>query len=144
MATMFWIWMAAAVVFLIVELLTPTMIFICFAVGAACAGIYAQVGPEGSINWQVGLFAVVSVALLPLTRKFAKRMTKESAELSNVDRMIGKVALVTKDIDPDLGGRVQFEGETWAATATETIPSGARVKILSVSGTRVNVERFVS
>ncbi len=144
METMFWIWMAAAVVFLIVELLTPTMIFICFAVGAVIAGIYAQVGPEGTINWQVGIFAVVSIALLPLTRRFAKKLTKDSPELSNVDRMIGKVAMVTTDIDPDVGGKVQFEGETWVALAPEAIASGSKVKILSISGTKVNVERHIS
>ena len=38
-----------------------------------------------------------------------------------VDALIGKVGLVTKAIDPDLGGQVRFEGEVWMATANERI-----------------------
>lgn len=140
MSTMFWIWMAAAVVFLIIELLTPTMIVINFAFGAFVAAIVAEFFPE-AYYWQFGIFAVVSIMGIPLTRRFANRISKPSPELSNVDRMIGQTALVTQAIDPDNGGKVKFEGETWAATADEAIEAETKVRIVKVSGTRVRVER---
>lgn len=140
MSTMFWIWMAAAAVFLIIELMTPTLIFICFVVGAIVAGVYAEVAPD-SYYWQMGLFVLISVGLLPFTRKFAKKITKPAPQQSNVDRMIGQVALVVKAIDPDLGGKVQFEGEVWVANAGERLDEGTKVRITSVAGTRVHVER---
>jgi inner membrane protein len=141
MPTMFWIWMAAAVVFLIIELVSPTMIFICFVVGSAVAGIYA-IGSPDSVLWQFGIFAGVSVVLLPFTRKLAKRISKPSPQISNVDRMIGQVALVTQAIDPDLGGKVRFEGETWVATASEPLSADTKVRIVGLSGTRVRVEKL--
>lgn len=144
METMFWIWIVAAVVFLIIELATPTLIFICFVLGSLAAGIYAQLGPPDAHYWQIGIFVVVSLILLPFTRKFAKKITKPSPELSNIDRMIGQVALVTHRIDPDLGGKVKFEGEIWVAKAEEPIEENAKVRITQVSGTRVVVEKLTS
>jgi len=141
MPTMFWIWMAAAVVFLIIELMTPTMIFICFVVGAAGAGVYAIGEPE-SYYWQMGIFILLSVVLLPFTRLAAKKISKPSPELSNVDRMIGQTAIVTEPIDPDLGGKVRFEGEIWVARAEEAIPAQTKVRIVSIAGTKVMVEKL--
>jgi len=140
MATMFWIWMAAAVVFLIIELLTPTLLMVNFAVGAFVAGVYAQFVPE-SYYWQFGIFAVVSIVCIPLTRRFAARISKPEPEKANVDRMIGRIALVEQAIDPDVGGKVKFEGEIWVAGADEKIETNAKVRIVGVSGTRVKVER---
>jgi len=143
MTTLFWIWMAAALIFLIIELMTPTLIYICFVVGSVVAGIYSYFYPE-SYYWQIGLFVVVSVVLLPLTRRFAKKITKVSPELSNVDRMIGRTALVVKAISPEEGGKIRFEGEVWAANAEEAIEEQARVEIIAVTGTRVKVKRKIS
>jgi membrane protein implicated in regulation of membrane protease activity len=133
--------MAAAVVFLIIELMTPTMIFICFVVGSAGAGVYSISNPE-SYYWQMGIFVAVSVVLLPFTRMAAKKISRPSPEVSNVDRMIGQVALVTEPIDPDLGGKVKFEGEIWVARANEAIEAQTKVKIVSISGTKVLVEKM--
>ena len=75
METMFWIWMAAAAVFVIVEQFAPTLVFLSFAVAAAVSGIYAQFKPE-EFYWQIGIFIMVTVVVFPLSRKFAKRITK--------------------------------------------------------------------
>ena len=141
MLTMFWIWMAALVVFLVLELMTPTLVFACFVVGAFVSGIFAVFMPE-AYYWQIGIFVGVSLILLPLTRSLAKKITKDSPQLSNVDALIGNVALVTKEIDPDLGGQVQIKGEIWVAKSDEHVPTGAKVTITSVSGTKVNVKRI--
>ncbi|MBD3256864.1 hypothetical protein GF377_00430 [candidate division GN15 bacterium] len=141
MSTMFWIWMAIAVVFLIVELATPTMIFICFTAGAMGAGLFTLYDPAG-YYWQLAIFVIVSVGLIPLTRKFAKKITSADSQMANVDRLIGQVAMVTERIDPDLGGKVRFEGEIWRAGAAQAIEAMEKVRINGVSGTRVMVERL--
>ncbi|HUV29545.1 MAG TPA: NfeD family protein [Acidobacteriota bacterium] len=140
MSTMFWIWITAALVFLIVELVTPTLIFVSFVAGALCAGIYAEIFP-GSYYVQVAIFLVISLALLPLTRRLASKITKPSPQASNVDRMIGGTAIVTKTVEPDGGGLVRYEGEIWAAEAEVRIEERSRVRIVSVAGTRVRVEK---
>ncbi len=135
-----WIWLAAVVIFLILELMTPTLIFACFVVGALVSGVYSLFDPSG-YYWQIGVFIGVSVILLPLTRTLAKRITKPSPQKSNVDALIGKIGMVTKIIDPDLGGQVLLEGETWRATADEKIESNSKIEVIAVTGTRVHVKK---
>ena len=103
------------------------------------SGIYAYFSPE-AYYWQVGIFVVVTLGLLPLTRAIAKKITKPEPKKSNVDGLIDKVALVTKEIDPDLGGQVKIEGEVWNAKAGQKIETNQKVRIVSVSGTKVHVE----
>ena len=141
MTTMFWIWMAAVVVFLILELMTPTLIFACFVVGSVVSGIFSYFYPE-AYYWQLGLFVAISIVLLPMTRTLAKKITKPSPQKSNIDALIGKIALVTKTIDPDLGGQVRIEGEIWVATAGQEIEENTKVKVVDVSGTKVHVEKI--
>lgn len=141
METIFWIWMAAALIFLIIELVTPAFLFACFSVGAFASGLFSIFSPE-AYYWQIGIFVVVSLVLLPFTRKLADKISKEPPELSNVDRMIGQAAVVTKVIDPVTGGQIQYEGELWQARAEVEIEQGAKVQIVSVTGTQAHVERL--
>lgn len=142
MSTMFWVWLTAAVVFLILELMTPTFIFACFVVGSIGAGAFGYFYPD-SYAWQVGIFIVLTTVLFPLTRTLAQKITKESPQKSNIDALIGEVALVTKAIDPDLGGQVKIEGEIWSARADEQISENEKVKVVSISGTKAHVERLL-
>jgi inner membrane protein len=141
MQPIFWIWMAAALVFLIIELAMPTLIFLCFVVGAAAAGVYASFEPE-QYYWQIGICLAVSLVLLPFSRKFAHRITKAQPQNANVDRMIGHTVVVTREIQPDHPGQVKYEGEVWLASGEETFAVGDKVKVVSLSGTRVRVERL--
>ena len=139
MSSIFWIWMAAAVIFLILELMTPTLIFASFVAATAAAGVYSYFSPD-SYYIQLGIFVGVAVILLPTTRVIAKKITKEPPQKSNVDALVGQTALVIKAIDPNDGGQIRFEGEVWRATAEVGIPAEQRVRIVSVSGTKVKVE----
>jgi len=141
MSTMFWIWMAAAAVFLILELVSPTFVFACFVAGSVGAGIYAYISPE-SYYWQLGIFIGITLVLLPLTRRLAHRITGPSAQKSNVDALIDQVAIVVKPIDPDLGGQVRLRGEIWLAHADEPIERDRKVRVVSVSGARLEVTRI--
>jgi membrane protein implicated in regulation of membrane protease activity len=140
MPTMFWIWMALAAIFLIVELSSPSFFFISFVIGSLAAGIYTLTSPD-AVYWQIGIFLVLSAVLLPAMRTLARRITKDSPQLSNVDRMIGQQALVIQAIDPDEAGKVRFEGEIWNAVAEEAIAEGGHVLIESVAGVTLHVTR---
>lgn len=141
MSDIFLVWFAAALLFLILELTTPTLVFASFVVASIVSGIYSYFSPD-SYYWQIGLFVAVTIILLPLTRLLAKKITKPSPQQSNVDALISKTALVTKAIDPDLGGQVRVEGEIWVANAAERIDENEKVRVISVSGTKVHVEKI--
>ena len=140
MPTVFWIWLVAFAIFLILEIFTPSMIFLGFAVSALVSGVYGYFYPE-SYYWQIGIFVIVSGILLPVTRIVAKKIENKSAQIANVDALIGKVGIVTKKIDADLGGQILLEGENWRATADTDIDVQEKVVVLKIVGTRVHVEK---
>ncbi|MEA2031383.1 MAG: NfeD family protein [candidate division Zixibacteria bacterium] len=139
MSTTFWVWMAVAVIFLILELTNLSLYFICFVAGSVAAGILSYFSPE-LYYWQIGVFLIVTLGLLPLTREIAKKITKNPPRKSNVDALVGQIGLVTKEIDPDLGGQILINNETWNATADLRIEKGKKVEIVSIIGTRLQVK----
>ncbi len=140
MPTIFWLWLAAMVIFLIVEMLTPSLVFACFAVGALGAAIASTMIDNYLI--QLGIFAFLAIILIPATRTLAKKITKESPQKSNVDAMIGKSGLVIKAIDPVAEiGQVRVEGQVWQAIASEPIDKDTKITVDKVQGARLYVSK---
>ncbi len=141
MPTIFWLWLGAAVVFLIIEITTPGLVFLCFTVGAVAAAVTSTFNDSYLI--QLGVFAVIPIILIPLTRPLAHRLTKPSPQPTNVDAMLGQVGIVTKAIDPDTGsGMVKVEGQDWRALAEEVISEGTKVRVVKVHGAKLIVARL--
>ncbi len=61
--TVWWIWLAAALVMAILEVVVPAYIFLGFAVGAAITGLAVAVGITAglSMSWMLVVFAVLSL-----------------------------------------------------------------------------------
>jgi len=140
---MFWLWMAAAVIFLIIEIGSPVLVFACFVVGSIGAAIASNFYPE-SYLLQGSIFAITSIVLIPLTRPLAKRVTRNaSKQKSNVDAMIGQTGLVIRQVLPlEDTGQVRVDGQVWLAQADETIDEGAKVLVESVSGAKLHVTKI--
>lgn len=140
MTTILYLWLAAMVIFLIVEIMTPGLVFACFAVGALGAAATSLVTDSYLI--QLAVFAFSTIVLIPLTRPLAKKITKESPQKSNVDAMVGKSGLVVKAIDPVAeAGQVRVGGQVWQAVATEPIDEGAQITVDKVQGARLYVSK---
>lgn len=135
-----WIWLILAVIFLIAEAATVTMVSLWFALGALAALAVALLG--GSWGLQIGTALVVSAALLaclrPLVRKhFTPKLTK-----TNVDAIIGSQGYVTADIDNMAAtGKVKLGAMEWTARSTPgtVIPEGTLVKVDKIEGVKAFV-----
>lgn len=146
-----WVWLGTAVVFAIIELtlLAGTFVLLPFAVSAflaALAGWY-----DASIEVQWAIFVVGGAAMWALFWRYAKNFMAEHTNPEGVgaDRLVGMTAIVTAPIDPDdvdRRGRVKVLGEEWGALIDGggggIIPTGAKVRVASMAGTRVMVERL--
>ncbi len=140
MPTIFWLWLAAALVFLIIEITTPTLVFACFTVGSIGAAVASTMTDSYMI--QTAVFAIISIILIPLTRNLAKKITKEPPQKTNVDAMVGRPGLVIKKIDPALDvGQVRVDGQVWQAVAEEAIDIDIKIKVDSVMGARLYVSK---
>lgn len=135
------VWFVFAVVLFIVEMLTPSFFLIWFGIGAVVAAIAAYFGVSFAGQWII--FFVVSLPLTLLSRRFAKKITKESPEKSNIDEYIGIKAVVLEDIiHIENKGLVRVKQEEWRADAEEVIPKGTIVEVVGYEGVHLKVKKL--
>ena len=131
---MWWVWILAALVCGIIEVMSVSFVFLMFAIGALAAGIAGALGANVTI--QVIVFVVVTVALLAGLRPFLKGRIERSAGdvRTNTDALIGKTGYVTEVVG-ERHGRIQFSGgEGSARTESASIPVGAEVRVDRIDG----------
>lgn len=134
------VWLIIAFIFAVIEAFTLGLTTIWFAGGAVAAVVAALLG--ASVPLQVVIFVVVSILLLVLTRPWAMKHFKSKLENTNIDAVIGKEAMVTKEISPFSAGEAKLNGLTWVALATDkngTIYAGTAVKVDAVEGVKLLV-----
>ena len=138
-------WVAALVVFLIVEAVTAGLVSIWFVFGSLVALICAALG--AAVWLQIFWFVIVSVATLVLTRPLVKRYVDSRSVATNADRSIGRAAVVTERIDNLAAtGAVKLDGVGWTARSTDdavAIETGERVTVRAIEGVKLIVERSV-
>lgn len=140
---MMWLWLCGAVLFGVVEAATAGLVSVWFAVGAVGAFFAALSG--WNVTVQLVVFAVVSAVALAVTRPLARRIGREKPVPTNADRVIGKTASVTEDIDnAAASGTVYVDGKTWTARSAggEVIPAGSRVEIQRMEGVKLFVQKL--
>ena len=104
------LWIAAIVVFGVVEAVTAGLVSIWFVPGAV-AGLIAAMAGAGLLI-QLVLFLAVSAAALAATRPLVKKLSAGRAVPTNADRVLGRTARVTETIDNDsASGAVYVDGE---------------------------------
>ena len=134
-------WLAAIVIFLVLESVTYQYICIWFAGGALGALIASLAG--ASVTVQMTVFFIVSALLLILTRPAVKKLMSKKGIKTNVEKIPGKYALVTEKIDNTHGtGKVKLDGMEWTARSTDEsiIEEGTKVLVVSVSGVKLMVK----
>lgn len=135
------IWIAAMVIFGVVEAITVGLTSIWFVVGSVAGLIAAICG--GPIWLQLALFFVVSIVCLAATRPLVKKLLHKDVTATNADRVLGQTARVTENIDNAVPtGAVYVGGMTWTARSEsgQPIPRNAQVKIVRMEGVRLFVE----
>ena len=139
---MMFFWIAAIVVFLIIEAATANLVTVWFAVGSAAALLAERLGAQ--IWLQALVFIVVSVGVLLTLRPFTRKYVNGSKHPTNADRVLGTVCPVTEEIDNIRGtGSVSVDGKVWSARTRDgaNIEKGTLVRPVSIEGVKLIVER---
>ncbi|MBQ1729914.1 MAG: NfeD family protein [Oscillospiraceae bacterium] len=139
---MMFFWIAAIVVFLIIEAATANLVTVWFAVGSAAALLAERLGAQ--IWLQALVFIAVSVGVLLTLRPFTRKYVNGSKHPTNADRVLGTVCPVTEDIDNIRGtGSVSVDGKVWSARTRDgaNIEKGTLVRPVSIEGVKLIVER---
>ncbi len=131
-------WSALILVFLIIEVLSLSFLFLMLAVGSLGGLVAGLVGAP----WWVELIvaAVISLLLLFFVRPPLMRFTHRGADpaRSNIDALLGTRATVVKTFDDGPGQVKLSNGETWTARladrATAGLVEGDTVQVDSIDG----------
>ena len=126
-----YLWIAAAIVFLVIEGMTASLTSIWFAAGSVAALIAYLLKAE--IVTQFIVFLIVSLLSIVLIKKYWKKAHKSRKDNVNLDRIIGSELIISESLDEfkkegiafinDVSWRVKCEGDA-------EIPAGTKVKVI--------------
>ena len=135
------IWLIIVIGMLVLELITADFVSLWFIVGGLVAGISVLFGAD--IWLQILLFAVISVICILATRPLAKKINSKDNVATNADRLIHKIAIVTKNIKTGEKGEVKIEGNFWPAISqTNEFNVGDKVVVQAIIGNKLQVARI--
>lgn len=128
------------IAFVILEIFTPSMFFLNFALAAFITAIASLV----TLNHfaLVLIFFVFSFISFVFLRPILLRRNSKDTETGIEGKYIGKVAKVTEEVTKDRGV-ITIYGERWDARCLgeQSIPAGADVKIVRNDGLIMFVEK---
>ena len=139
---MIYLWAAAVIVFMIIEIATTQLVTLWFALGSLASLIACLM--NAPVYVQIIIFVAVSAITLAATRPLVKKWTKTSFTPTNADRCIGKTALVVEDIDNSAEkGAVKINGSVWSARSADGIKirKDEQVTIKQIDGVKLIVNK---
>ena len=132
---MWYIWLILSGIFMIAEIITVGFLIFWLGIGALIAMLVSFI--TDNVIIQTAVFVISSTLLIFCTRPFVKKLTKKDKDVvTNAFAIVGKKALVIKDINPTLGS-----GQVWSAKCEDDtiIAQGTEVYILKIEGVKAVV-----
>lgn len=141
------IWLIAAAVLVIIELITAMVASFCLAIGCLASMVVSVITPQ--LDMQLLALAIGTILsfifLAPVIRKWqTKKVDKNPlSQNSNMDALLGRTVFVTQTI-PANGelGRIKIDGDSWQARSVSgnEISQGTKVKVVSYDSIIIEVE----
>ena len=134
------LWIAAIVIFSIIELNTFNMVTIWFVTGSVAALISSLFGID--LIYQLWIFTIVTIISLIVTKPIVKKKIAVKKTSTNADRIIGMKGIVTESITNDkFAGKVKVNGQEWSAISVDgtEIKEGKTVTVENIEGVKLIV-----
>ncbi|MCX7097032.1 MAG: NfeD family protein [Methylococcales bacterium] len=138
----FWYWWVIALVFLVVEILTPGFFFLWMAVSGLVTGLMVWIMPTVSMDVQIFVFSILSVITITAWRLYGKKHPlKTDQPLLNKRgaQYIGRVFNLHEAIENGQG-KIKVDDSIWKVHG-EDCPINTKVRVIASRGTVFDVER---
>ena len=135
-----WVWLIAATVLAVAELIVPGVFLIWLAAAAGITGIAAALIPM-PVGVQIGLFAILSLLAFMVGRRWYRRNPVYSEDPLLNDRaarLIGETVVVVSAIENGRG-RVSVRDTVWSAIGPDA-EAGAKVMVVGSEGNCLRVQ----
>ena len=137
----FWHWWILAGVLLIIELTAPVFFFLWLGMAAAATGLLLLVFPSMPVEFQLVLFAVLSVVAVIAWRKYreSRPVISDQPNLNRRGQQYeGRVFTLDQPIENGIG-KITVDDSTWRVKGPD-LPAGTRVRVSGVEGVVFLVE----
>jgi membrane protein implicated in regulation of membrane protease activity len=136
------VWASAAVLLIILEMLTAGFVLAPLGLAAAVAAVAAVLGAGAAV--QLAAFAAAAAVTFLGLRPVVLRLLHRDREpvATNVAALVGQTGLLVTAIDPSTGiGRVKAGGDDWRAVSEQglALEAGTRVLVTEVRGSTLSV-----
>jgi inner membrane protein len=135
MTITFWHWLALGGVLLLLELLTPGVVFLWLALAAGLTGVVLALLPGLGWHGQLLSFAALAVVSVAVSFRWRRRLPAAGGDPALNRRglaCVGTEAILETAIGPG-HGRVRIADATWPAAGPE-LPAGTRVRVVGAQG----------
>lgn len=138
----FWYWWVLALMLLVIEILAPGFFFLWMAVSGFITGCMVLLIPAASLNMQVMVFSVLSVASITAWKFYGKKhpiATDHPLLNKRGEQYIGRVFSLYKPIENG-EGKIKVDDSIWKVHG-EDCDINTRVKVTAIRGTVFDVEK---
>jgi len=127
----FWHWWALALIFVVIEALILSGVFVAFAIAGLVTGMAFYYYPELDWRLQLVIFATVTVITLFIIRALFSDWLNENAKShSSSSEMIGKDLVLKQPIQNGFG-EIEIDGKNWALKGPN-LKAGTEVRVIGV------------
>ncbi len=133
------LWLILVFFLIVLEACTVNLVSIWFII-SGIVSLFVSIFCDDFLI-QFAIFVLLGLFLLLTTRKFLKRYIKPNKEKTNLDRILGEVAIVTEEILKNAVGEVKVDGKRWSAIAKEEIQVGEEVIVEKIDGVKLIVRK---
>lgn len=135
---MVWIWLAVTVIAIVVEIITPELVSLWFAIGGIVGIAFSFI--PGLPWWgEIIIFAVLSMILLLSLRPVLSKYLKRKSLATNVDRLIGQDIRMITQADFDNLGTAKIGDVVWSVKSENqsSLLADEIVRIVAVYGNKL-------
>lgn len=137
----FWHWWILAVALIIVEILLPSFFALWLAIAAALTGLLLLMLPGLGWEWQLLVFAMLSiVSIVAWRRYYQKHPIKTDEPLLNRrgEGYVGRVLTLSQPIVDGIG-KIRLDDSTWKVQGPDC-PAGSKIRITALDNVVFTVE----
>lgn len=139
---LYWHWWILGVVFVTLEMLVPGTFMLWLGVAAGVIGLILVVAPDMRIEYQLLLFAMLSIASIVAWRAYDRRRPTQSDQPTlnrRADQYLARVFKLEQAIVNGQGKAV-VDDTVWLVVGPD-LPAGTAVRCVGVEGTALRVEK---
>lgn len=136
------IWGVIFIGTLVLEFMTADIDTIWFCLSSLVCTILAAFKVHYLV--QIGVFIVVSIILMLLTRPLTKKMMDREIVKTNSDKVVGSIGIVLSEINESEVGEVKIDGQIWRAINRDGLTFNVDEKVLiqGISGNKLIVSKI--